>query len=245
MEQEVFNRYEKKYLISQKEFGQLIPVFNEYMVLDPHNIQGNPYSICNLYLDNQNDELIRNSIEKPAYKEKLRLRSYGIVKPQDTVYLEIKKKYEGLVNKRRTPLALADAMEYLDSGKKIQAGNLNKQVMNEIEYIQKLYKTVPKVFISYDRIAFFSKEKFNKNDDFRLTLDTNIKTRRTDLRLDSQIYGESILPEDTWILEAKSFYSFPLWFSKLLSQKQIFPESFSKYGTEFIQNVLGKNDIVG
>ena len=91
------------------------------------------------------------------------------------------------------------------------------------------YKLQPRVFISYDRLAFFEKN----NSDFRLTIDTNIQTRREDLRLDSPAYGDQLLPEGKWLMEAKAFKSFPLWFVHFFSERKIFSTSFSKYGTEY------------
>lgn len=101
--------------------------------------------------------------------------------------------------------------------------------MSEIDYIMKYYKLQPKVFISYDRLAFFEKN----NSDFRLTIDTNLQTRRTDLRLDSPVYGEQLLPSGKWLMEAKAFKAFPLWFVHFLSERKIYNTSFSKYGTEY------------
>lgn len=232
---EVFNRHEVKYLITSEQFEKLLKIIPEYMNADSYNENGKPYTICNLYLDTQNDELIIRSLEKPVYKEKLRLRSYGKVSLDERVFLEIKKKYKGLVNKRRTSMTLSDAYAYLFEGKVPEDNKMNRQVMDEIIYAQKMYQAVPKVFISYDRFAFFEKE----DDDFRLTLDTNIQTRRTDLRLENDIYGEQLLQEGQWLMEAKANKSFPLWFSHFLSENNIFPVSFSKYGTEwtrFVQN---------
>jgi len=195
------------------------------------------YSICNLYLDTEGDELIRKSLEKPVFKEKIRLRSYGTVSLGDKVFLESKKKFQGIVNKRRTNCILEDAYKYFEEGTFPSAHQqpngkpvkINAQVMKEIDYIMHFYELKPKVFISYDRQAFFEKN----NSDFRLTIDTNIQTRRTDLRLDSPAYGKQLLESGQWLMEAKAFKSFPLWFVRFLSERKIFQTSFSKYGTEY------------
>lgn len=231
---EVFNRYEIKYILNTDQFEKLLNIIPGYMNADPYNQNGNSYKICNLYLDTENDELIRTSLEKPVYKEKLRLRSYGKTALDGNVFLEIKKKFNGLVNKRRTLMTLKEAYSYILDGNVPENPEMNRQVMDEIKYAQSLYKAVPKVFISYDRFAFFEKD----DDDFRLTLDSNIQTRRTDLRLESEVYGEHLLEEGQWLLEAKASKTFPLWFSHFLSENKIFSCSFSKYGTEYSRFVL-------
>lgn len=229
---EVFNRREIKYMLNDEQKNSLLSIITQYMDSDPFNKDGKTYSICNLYLDTPADELIVKSLEKPEFKEKIRLRSYGTVALTDKVYLESKKKYAGVVNKRRTGFILRDAYTYFET-KNLPtgegAGLMNVQVMKEIDYIMHFYLLKPKVFISYDRLAFFEKN----NSDFRLTIDTNIQTRRTDLRLDSPAYGNQLLKSGEWLMEAKAFRAFPLWFVRFLSANKIFSTSFSKYGAEY------------
>lgn len=226
---EVFNRREIKYLISDAQKKELEKLLSIYMNPDPYNKDGQTYTICNLYLDTSSDELIIKSLEKPVYKEKIRLRSYGTINLEDNCYLELKKKFNGIVNKRRTTLTLEQAYEYFENKTKPENPKMNLQVFGEIDYAMKLYQPVPKVFISYERLAYFSKE----DSDFRLTLDTNIISRRSDLRLESPVYGNQLLQKDQWLMEAKAFKSFPLWFVKFLSANKIYNTSFSKYGTEY------------
>ena len=235
---EVFNRREIKYMLDDDDKNALLSIIGEYMNSDPFNKDGKTYSICNLYLDTEADELIRKSLEKPVFKEKIRLRSYGTVALTDKVYLESKKKYDHVVNKRRTAFILSDVYEYFEKGIIPQNPEvkMNTQVMKEIDYIMNFYNLKPKVFISYDRLAFFEKN----NSDFRLTIDRNIQSRRTDLRLDSPAYGQQLLPEGKWLMEAKAFKAFPLWFVRFLSSRKIYSTSFSKYGTEYKNYVLTK-----
>ena len=228
---EVFNRREIKYLLTDADREALLGIIGEHMDADPFNKGGKTYSICNLYLDTSADELIRRSLEKPAFKEKIRLRSYGQVGLDGKVFLESKKKFDGVVNKRRTNFVLADAYRYFERGETpaAPAVKMNAQVLREIDYIMHFYRLKPRVYISYDRWAFFEKG----NSDFRLTIDTNIQTRRTDLRLDSPVYGTQLLQQGQWLMEAKAFRAFPLWFVRFLSSRRIYSTSFSKYGTEY------------
>lgn len=234
---EVFNRREIKYMLSDDDRNALLSIIGNYMDSDPFNKDGKTYPISNLYLDTDSDELIIKSLEKPSFKEKIRLRSYGTVALSDKVFLESKKKFGGVVNKRRTNFILKDAYDYFETGKVNESQTtsdgkilkMNGQVMSEIDYIMHFYSLKPKVFISYDRFAFFEKN----NSDFRLTIDTNIQARREDLRLDSPAYGRKLLKEGQWLMEAKAFKAFPLWFVRFLSERKIFQTSFSKYGTEY------------
>lgn len=245
---EVFNRCEKKYLLTEKQYILLTERLAEHMNPDAYNVNGQLYKICNIYYDTSDDFLIRNSIEKPVYKEKLRLRSYGNPDVDKNVFLEIKKKHKGIVNKRRTSIRLKDAYEYLDnrlgksellSGEGNKAQIINEQVLAEIDYFKSFYRLEPKVYISYDRQAFFAKD----DNDFRVTFDTNIKTRRDNLRLELEDYGESLLLQGIYLMEVKALGAVPLWFAGLLSEFEIYPVSFSKYGTEYKKNLLKKANI--
>ena len=232
---EVFNRYEKKYMLDEVTFKRLLDRISDYMEPDKYNKNGQFYSISNIYYDTDDNRLIRSSIEKPVYKEKLRMRSYGTPDTSDKVFLEIKKKYNGIVNKRRTSIVLEDAYRYMEDGifpKETEC--LNRQVLKEIDYFKSIYDLKPKVYLSYDRYAFFE-----KNDgDFRVTFDTNITTRRGDVRLESGSYGNRLLPRNIYLMEIKINGSVPMWFKSCLSDLKIYPVSFSKYGTEYKRYVL-------
>ena len=228
---EVFNRYETKFIISDEIYRKLKPQLEEYMEVDEHSRNGEFYTICNIYYDTPNHEIIRKSIEKPIYKEKLRLRSYGVVDQKDKVFLEIKKKYKGCVNKRRTSILLEDACRYLETRQKpVAKNNMNAQILNEIDYfIHRYPDLMPALYLSYDRNAMFGIDDRN----FRITFDTNIRTRRNNVGLDKGNYGELLLPEGVWVMEVKIKDAAPLWFAELLSSYKLYPTSFSKYGTEY------------
>ena len=227
---EVFNRYEKKYRIRDDTYHKLRERLAEYMESDEHSRNGDFYTICNIYYDTPDNYLIRKSIDGSVYKEKLRLRSYGVKAPEEKVFLEIKKKYKRLVNKRRTKLVLAEAYQYMQSKEPpVLKPYMNAQVLNEIDYMIHRMDLSPKVFLSYDRCAMFGKD----DKDFRVTFDRNITTRRYDLGLHYGIYGDKLLEEDEWIMEVKIDKAMPLWMTQILSEYEIYPASFSKYGTEY------------
>jgi SPX domain protein involved in polyphosphate accumulation len=233
---EVFNRCEKKFIITDEVYRSIRPELEEYMEVDAYSRNGDFYTICNIYYDTPDNQIIRKSIEKPAYKEKLRLRSYGVVDSKDKVYLEIKKKYNGIVNKRRISIQLEDAYRFIQTREKPNLRNIrDDQVINEIDYMLERHPLLqPTLYISYDRNAMFGIN--NKN--FRITFDTNIRTRREDLSLDRDNYGELLLPPELWVMEAKINNAAPIWFAELLSKYKIYPTTFSKYGTEYQKSVL-------
>ena len=239
---EVFNRHELKYLMNEDEVQRIESELMRYMELDEYNKTHEFYTISNIYYDTKDNNLIRTSLCKPKYKEKLRLRAYGVPKIDEKVYLEIKKKVNGIVNKRRTSLKLQEAYDFTSTGVKPEIREyMNPQVIKEIEYILKIYDLEPKIYLAYDRKAMFSKE----NRDLRITFDTNIRTRRNDLKLEQGDYGEKLLEDGLWLMEVKAERSLPLWLTKLLSDYKIFRTSFSKYGREYEKMLLENRSLKG
>lgn len=229
---EVFNRFEYKYCIDEATLAKLLEVIEQHMIPDQYCVNHSLYTIANIYYDTADNALIRQSLSKPPYKEKLRLRSYGVPDLDSSDFLEIKKKVKGLVNKRRTTLRLHEAYDFLDSGKKpeLQA-YMNGQVLNELEYFLRVHPIVPKVYIAYDRLAYFEKG----NADLRISFDTKIRTRRNDLRLEMGDYGHPLLDRGKYIMEIKTSRAMPIWLTETLTKLQIRRSSFSKYGTEYTE----------
>ncbi len=219
MAQTVFNRYEKKYLIPEEIYFELRARLRPYMQEDQYGL----HTICNIYYDTPQYDLIRKSIEKPAYKEKLRLRSYGIPTLDTPVFLEIKKKYNKVVNKRRIQLPLWQAYAYVEQGIR---PNQDSQILREIDFFLKRYPLQRGVYLAYDRIALFQ----NDNPDFRVTFDHNIRSRQVNMGLEEGDCGEPLLPERYYLMESKVMGAAPLWFTRILSELSIYPVSFSKYG---------------
>ena len=237
---EIFNRYEHKYSLQRETFLKVIEVMDAHMELDSHNENHHTYPIANIYFDTDDDYLIRTSISKPEYKEKLRLRAYGIPNGESKVYLEIKKKYNGLVNKRRTKIRLDEAYEFIKSGSiACDREYMNSQVVKEITYFLSRYDLKPKVYLAYDRIAYFEKD----NPDLRISFDTNIRSRRYDVHLEDGDYGEMLMKDDFYLMEIKTSYAMPLWLADMLTEFGIKRQSFSKYGTEYKNYVKNKRTI--
>ena len=219
MAQTVFNRYEKKYLMPESVYHELRYRLEPYMKEDQYGL----HTICNIYYDTPDDYLIRRSIEKPVYKEKLRLRSYGVPTLESQVFLEINKKYKKVVNKRRIQLTLQEAYDYVEHGIRPDKDN---QILHEIDFFLQRYPLERGLYLAYDRIALFGKEDAS----FRLTFDQKIRSRRTFMGMENGSYGKLLLPEGYYLMESKIMGTTPLWFAEILSDLSIYSVSFSKYG---------------
>lgn len=217
----VFKRYEKKYILRGKQFEHVRAWLEPYMQEDMYGQS----TICNVYYDTNHYDLIIRSIDKPIYKEKLRLRSYGIPTEEQMVFLEIKKKYDGIVYKRRIPLLLKEAKESLLAGR-IVGAQADTQIARELNYFLNRYQPIPSTYLAYDRIALFGKE----NPELRITFDFNIRSRQEKLDLAEGDYGEKLLPDDHVVMEIKVDDAYPFWLVHMLEQLEIYPTSFSKYG---------------
>lgn len=227
---EVFNRYEDKYIIDRSAFERVTKIIEAHMDKDIYNKDNKFYPISNIYYDTHDYNLIRTSLQKPRYKEKLRLRSYGTAAKDSEVFLEIKKKYRGIVNKRRTVLTLSEALEFIKSGKPPEYKDyMNKQVMNELEFFINNYRLEAKAYISYSRMAFFGRD----NSDLRISFDTNICGRVYNLSLASPAGGAPVLGNGLYLMEIKTRFSKPLWLTRLLTEENIRRVSFSKYGSYY------------
>jgi SPX domain protein involved in polyphosphate accumulation len=238
---EVFNRYENKYLIDSDTMRYIQEELCEYTAPDEYNRLGATYPIYNIYYDTPDNEMIRTSLSKPLYKEKLRLRAYSNFFDDEIVYLEIKKKCNGLVNKRRSAMSFAEASRFLSSGEAPRPRDcMNMQVINEVAYCLERMSLEAAAYIAYDRRAYFGTGKH----DLRVSFDTNIRTRRTSLSFEAGDYGEPLLAEGMALMEIKVRSSIPLWLSRLLSSADVFPVSFSKYGKEYASHVERKRDTI-
>ena len=221
--QTVFKRYELKYMLTLEQKEKVLEAMSSYMQLDKYGRT----TIRNIYFDTDNYRLIRRSIEKPAYKEKMRIRSYSQATSDSTVFVELKKKYQKVVYKRRLPLCEADAMAWV---RRENSCPVNTQISREIDYFIDFYeKLKPSVFLSYGREAYYDKG----GGDFRVTFDDNILARQTDVSLCSSVYGTPILPEGKVLMELKCSGGIPLWMVEVLSRERIYKTSFSKYGTAY------------
>lgn len=227
--QNVFKRYEFKYILDKTQYEMIQNAMKGHMTIDEYGKS----TIYNIYFDTPDDLLVRRSIEKPVYKEKLRLRSYGIAKSDSITYIELKKKYESVVYKRRISATYQAAMDYLINGVKFE----DSQISREIDYFMEFYKDIrPVQAISYERYAYYD----NAGSDFRVTFDTNILARDYDLSLIKKPEGKPVLDEEKILMEIKTGAAIPLWMCETLSKNRIYKTTFSKYGTAYVNNFRRK-----
>lgn len=224
--QQVFKRYEKKYLLNKEQEAAFLKELEGKMVMDKYG----EHTICNIYFDTEDYDLIRTSLEHPLYKEKLRMRTYGVPENgEHQAFVEIKKKYDGVVYKRRIAMPLQMAEDYLYRGVRPEVRKKDEQILSELDWFLKIHPSKPQVCLTYVRRAFYGVE----NPDFRMTIDRDITCRNYDVSLMKGVYGDKILDPDTFLLEIKIPGVMPLWMSQILAKLKIYPVSISKYGTYY------------
>ena len=228
--QAVFERYEIKYMITMEQKESVLKAISPYMQIDEYGRT----TIRNIYYDTDDYILARHSIVKPDFKEKLRIRSYSKANKDSRVFVELKRKYDGIVYKRRIALPEYDAMKWMagDRSPEIESEckAASSQVTNEIEYFYNYYPGLkPMLYLSYEREAY----KMKDGSDFRVTFDDNIKSRDYDISLESEAYGTELIDKGMVLMELKCSGGLPLWMTEILSKEHIYKTSFSKYGTAY------------
>ena len=229
-----FKRYEKKYLLTEEQYHAVRRTLEPLMAADAYGKS----TIQNIYYDTPDWALIRASLEKPVYKEKLRLRSYGTPDSGSTVFVELKKKYKGIVYKRREAMSLAEAERYLAAG--LKPGR-DSQILREIDWFLDYWHPLPRVMIAYDRIALFGRD----DPELRITFDSNLRWRDTVLDLSKGPWGGLLSDPGQYLMEVKISGAMPLWMSRMLSELQIPQSSFSKYGECYKRFLLPKIQMKG
>ena len=221
--QAVFKRYELKYLLDKEQKTRVVEAIQKNMELDKYG----KTTIRNIYFDTDDYRLIRRSIEKPLYKEKLRVRSYSNKNENGIVFVELKKKYKKVVYKRRISMSEKEAMKWLNGEVELENPS---QIEKEITYCLSYYKGLrPTLYLAYDREAYFSKDE----SDFRVTFDENVLCREQDFSLNSATKGSPILGKNQVLMEIKCSGGIPLWITEILSREKLYKTSFSKYGTAY------------
>ena len=224
----VFKRYELKYLMDEDQKNAVYEALDRYMELDQYGRS----EIRNVYYDTDSFLLIRRSIEKPLYKEKLRFRSYGRPKKDGKVFVELKKKYDGVVYKRRLTMPLNEATEWFGNPDSVPPEG---QIAAEIDFLRYRYPGLkPKMAVNYEREAYYCKD----GSDLRVTIDTNIRASLDDTDIRSKVPGQEVLPDGYTLMELKTMGGIPLWMTDVLSKNKLYKSSFSKYGNAYKQMVL-------
>lgn len=222
--QSVFDRYEKKYILTQDQVKGLLESIDDYIIEGAYATS----SIHSIYFDDEDFTMIQKSLSKPPYKEKVRARFYGNFSEDAPCYLEIKKKFNGIVYKRRFQVSYAQAKHFLEAPETLQ---YEHQIGKELQWIVGQFHLKPQYYIYYDRHAYCSKD----DEEIRLTFDQHLLYRSNDLNFDQQVDGTSLLDEELVLLEVKTPDALPLWLVRALEALSIQPTSFSKVGTAYLK----------
>jgi len=223
-------------------FEKALAFFEEHLKRDSYCNGSRGYELYNIYLDSPDNHLIKSSVAKPVFKEKLRLRAYELPNgPDDEVFFEIKRKYKGVVSKRRSVMRYKDALYMMDHHSLpddiVFDKYIDGRVAKEIEYMLQMYDLSPKLYLAYNRIAFKGK---GENKDIRVTFDRRIRSRRENPTFDAGDGGNYLTGDEEILMEIKFPYAMPLWIVRFLSENKLYNTSFSKYGTEYRMLVENK-----
>lgn len=217
-----FERKETKYTMSEETFLQFQTELNQWMQVDEFGL----HTIMSLYFDTPDYVMIQHSMEKPKYKEKFRVRSYGVPDEQSTIFLESKKKIKGIVYKRRIPVSYQAYHNWQTGQGLFPESPDTPQINRELKWLfAQCHELAPRVLIAYDRMSYF----YEEDPDFRVTFDQRIRYRDTDLDLTKGSGGALVAPEIGVLMEVKAMGAYPLWFVHLLTKYGLKKDSFSKY----------------
>ena len=230
---QIFRRTEVKYLLSPEKYQRFLEMVEPYLKKDQYFRGTN----CSLYFDNEQKYIAIRAMEKPLYKEKVRVRSYGVPGEEDVVFVEIKKKFSGVGSKRRIPARLKDFRRYLETGELLTETAEDGQIKKELDYCWEFYGLKPMAYIAYDRTAYCDED----DPSFRVTFDQNMRYRANDLDLGKGDMGKKYFQDGSVIMEVKALGGFPLYFVRALSRLRIYPAKFSKYNKVMNNLIKEKN----
>ena len=228
----VFQRIEKKYLITKAQCEGFLKAMEPYIMPDEYG----EYSPASIYFDTPDWTLARRSIGGPVFKEKFRLRTYGVPTDDSPAFLEIKRKYDGVVYKRRVTMPYREAYRYLQGDFRPAD---DSQIFKEIERFREFYGIRPAMLVACERRAFKARE----GDGVRLTIDKNIRCRREDLDLSHGFHGTPLFDENLYLMEIKIAGAMPLPMAEALTELKIYPRGFSKYGSFYKKKLAEEQEL--
>ncbi|MCD8069652.1 MAG: polyphosphate polymerase domain-containing protein [Lachnospiraceae bacterium] len=233
MTENIFERYEKKYILSETQYEGIMRFLSGKILEDEYSRA----TVMSLYYDTPDHRIIRHSLERPVYKEKLRVRCYGVLTRESEAFIELKKKYKGVVYKRRLSMSCAEARDFLKGNDTSSATEGTEQIAREIHAFCHNYPHIaPSILCSCDRYAV----RDRTNEELRYTFDHNLRGRTYDLDLCRGVYGEALTADGACILEIKAPGAVPLELAGALDRLQIYPHSFSKVGAAYEKLILHK-----
>ena len=229
-----FKRIETKYIVAAEELSALLADLKEYLAEDDF-----PRStITNIYFDNQDFQVIRDSIDRKNGREKVRMRTY-VAHPtaNSRVFLELKKKdKEGVGHKYRIASDLQSVLQFMENDRTTNATVDDKELIDELTSLKKRYTALsPKMYIYYERYSLKEKHSLEgyPQTKVRVTIDQNLIYRDYDVTMLEDRYGRDLVGEGKVIMEIKAPGEQPVWLQEIIKKYELEPTSFSKYGTAY------------
>ena len=245
-----YSRYELKYLLTGEQCRQMIDVMSAYLEPDTYGDDEGRYSITSLYYDTVDYKAYWDKIEGHRFRRKVRVRVYGnqVVTPATNCFVEIKQRINKTLQKKRVILPYSSAEALCGAGEEVQTDNgseLDRAVIQEVQYLQNTLQLQPACVVSYDRLAIEGSEY---DPGLRVTFDSNLKGRVHDLTLLSQSYAENhfFLEPEQCVMEIKVNYRVPYWLTELIGRYRCTLRRVSKYCTALEQSkvLLQRQQIV-
>lgn len=224
--QKQFKRIETKYIVDKETFVLLEKDLQKHMVSDEFATS----TITNIYFDNEDFDMIQDSIAKKNGREKIRMRIYDAQPSASSqAFLEIKKKENKIGYKYRLTSNPLSVTNYIEKGV-IDQTITDEMVTSELERLRERYGTIkPMMYIYYDRVSY----KGIEDKKIRLTIDKNLLYRHYDVAATEGKFGEALLDPNKVIMEIKVPEQLPDWLLALLEKYQLEKQSFSKYGNAY------------
>ena len=220
--QSVFERVERKYLLAYDQYEALKEDLLPYLTEDPYG----PTTVMNLYFDTPDFRVIRDSLEHPKFKEKLRIRSYGVPTENGTAFLELKKKLDGVVYKRRIALPYGDIRAHFTENEPLPKSQIAREILY---YERKIPELRPSMTVIYERSGYFGAD----DPDFRITFDEHVRYRDVGIDLMEGKSGTHFMDDDHLIMEVKIHGAMPYEVARLFSEHAVYPHTYSKYGQAY------------
>ena len=227
---ETFQRKELKYLLDAPSLYRLREAVSRHLLPSEFGTS----QVNSLYLDTRERSVIARSVEKPLYKEKLRIRWYrsGSLATASEAFVELKKKHKGIVYKRRLAVSPQTAIGFSRG-----SGLGGSQIAREIEAArQRMGDLLPSALVICRRTSFGS----DGEGELRITFDEGLRV------LDLFDGGQTVYPLEPGqvVLEVKGANAHPFWLVDALSAERAYPVAFSKYGA-FYERVAARHASAG
>lgn len=224
-----FNRFELKYLLPIEHAGEFKKAIKSFLHVDSFGEEGQ-YALTSLYYDTPDHRFYWEKIDGIKVRRKLRIRHYetrDAITPETPVFVEIKKRIDRVIIKKRAKMPYKDAVNLCNEG--IMPAKFDPKDKKTLEEVQSMFHTYPlrpTLITSYFRHALIGT---HYDLGLRVTFDTNIRFRDHDLDLTSKNRGKFIIPPNIALMEIKANGAIPYWLTEMIGAHNIRLIRVSKY----------------